>query len=109
MRKGVRDYLDTCHRATIRLAHKREMLLAALRSGNGSARKDVLRLHRELAVLLAIHIKPATMTIEDAAQEGVLALARVVDSGTERIAQDLAVEIDHVLWPDDETEGDPAF
>ena len=47
-------------------------------------------------------MKPATMTIEDAAQEGVLALARVVDSGTERIAQDLAVEIDHVLWPEDE-------
>lgn len=108
MRKGLIDYLDTCHRATIRLAHKRETLIAGLRSGDGSARADVLRLHRELAVLLAIHIKPATMTIEDAAQEGVLALDRVVDSGTERIAQDLAAEIDHVLWPDDETQSDSA-
>lgn len=97
MRKGLREYLDTCHRATLRLAGKRETLVSALRSGDESARGDVLRVHRELAVLLAIHMKPAWMTPEDAAQEGVLALDRVIDSGTARIAQDLASEIDHVL------------
>jgi hypothetical protein len=37
------------------------------------------------------------MTPEDAAQEGLLALERVIDSGTARIPQDLASEIDHVL------------
>ena len=97
MRKGLREYLDTCHRATLRLAHTRETLVSALRSGDESARRDVVRVHRELAVLLAIHMKPAWMTPEDAAQEGVLALDRVIDSGTARIAQDLASEIDHVL------------
>jgi hypothetical protein len=96
MRKDLREYLDTCHRATLRLAHKRETLVSALRSGDESVRRDVVRVHRELAVLLAIHMKPAWMTPEDAAQEGVLALERVIDSGTSRIAQDLASEIDHL-------------
>lgn len=97
MRKSTREYLDTCHRVTIRLASKRETLVSALRSGDDSTRRDVLSVHRELAVLLAIHMKPTSMTLEDAAQEGVLALDRVVDSGTARIAQDLALEIDKVL------------
>jgi hypothetical protein len=97
MRKSTREYLDTCHRATIRLAGKREGLVAALHAGDDSARRDALSVHRELAVLLAIHMKPTSMTMEDAAQEGVLALDRVVDSGTARIAQDLALEIDQVL------------
>jgi 2-oxo-4-hydroxy-4-carboxy--5-ureidoimidazoline (OHCU) decarboxylase len=96
-RKGLREYLDTCHRATLRFAGKRETLVSALRSGDESARRDVLRVHRELAVLLAIHMKPARMTPEDAAQEGLLALERVIDSGSARIPQDLASEIDHVL------------
>jgi 2-oxo-4-hydroxy-4-carboxy--5-ureidoimidazoline (OHCU) decarboxylase len=97
MRKGVREYLDSCHRATIRLAGRRETLISALRSGDDSRRRDVLNVHRELAVLLAIHMKPTSMTLEDAAQEGVIALDRVVDSGTTRIAQDLALEIDQVF------------
>jgi hypothetical protein len=97
MRKGLREYLDGCHRATIRLAGKRETLVSALRSGDDGTRRDVLNVYRELAVLLAIHMRPGSMTLEDAAQEGVLALDRVVDSGTLLIAQDLAVEINRVL------------
>jgi len=97
MKRSTREYLDTCHRATIRLAGKRDAFVSALHGGDDSARRDVLSVHRELAVLLAIQMKPTSMTLEDAAQEGVLALDRVVDSGTARIAQDLALEIDQVL------------
>ncbi len=101
MKRELRQYLDECHKATVRYADKTKILLSQTRAGEEKARRELISGNRELAALLALHLRPETMLPEDAVQEGVLALERLIDDADDNFQVHLASAIQRALESSD--------
>ena len=69
-------------------------LASRAQEGDQGAISELTRAHAALAMLTGIRLRPAWLSQEDAAQEAMLVLTRIVQRGTERIAAELPAAIE---------------
>jgi hypothetical protein len=64
-------------------------LASQAQEGDQGAISELTRAHAALAVLTGLHFRPAWLSKEDAAQEAILVLRRIVEDVSQRIAAEL--------------------
>ena len=95
--QGIVDFLAECHEASLHWDGDIEDLLSRARSGDASARQQLFEGNMELAALLALRLRPSGVREQDAMQEGMLVLKKLVDAGDRSLFLKLGSAIDSVL------------
>ena len=108
MKRALADYLDDCHRLTLRWHAKAPELLKAARQGDPKARKQAIHAYRELAAIIALHLGSTKMAPEDIVQEAMLILERLIDDGSEPLVPELAPAIAQALREAESNMSEPA-
>lgn len=98
MREELRRFLEDCHRSAMKQPlSTTDRTLSRARAGDTRARLQVLNANRELAAILGLRLKPPKMKAEDAVQEALLVLERLIPTADDRLELRLGPAIrDHL-------------